>query len=36
MSFFTRKRDDGATYDGQGEERRGLVDVIKYNGEEDE
>ncbi len=36
MSFFTRKRDDGATYDGQGEERRGLVDVIKYNGEDDD
>jgi membrane protease subunit (stomatin/prohibitin family) len=36
MSLFNRERTDGATYDGQGEERKGLIDVIKYNGEADE
>lgn len=36
MGLFSKKRTDGATYDGQGEERQGLVDVIKYNGEADE
>ncbi|MDR2026357.1 MAG: SPFH domain-containing protein [Prevotellaceae bacterium] len=35
MSIFG-KRTDGSTYDGQGEERKGLIDVIKYNGEADE
>lgn len=32
MRFFNKTRTDGATYDGQGEERRGLIDVIQYNG----
>jgi membrane protease subunit (stomatin/prohibitin family) len=36
MGLFNKQRSDGITYDGQGEERKGLVDVIKYNGEEDE
>ena len=32
MGFFNKVRTDGATFDGQGEERRGLFDVIQYNG----
>ncbi|MDR0726008.1 MAG: SPFH domain-containing protein [Prevotellaceae bacterium] len=36
MSLFNKERTDGATHDGQGEERKGLIDVIKYNGEADE
>jgi membrane protease subunit (stomatin/prohibitin family) len=36
MSLFNNTRTDGTTYDGQGEERKGLIDVIKYNGEADE
>jgi membrane protease subunit (stomatin/prohibitin family) len=36
MSLFNKNRTDGATHDGQGEERKGLIDVIKYNGEADE
>ncbi|WP_308552473.1 SPFH domain-containing protein [uncultured Mediterranea sp.] len=32
MGFFNKHRTDGATYDGQGEERRGLIDVIEYRG----
>lgn len=32
MGFFNKQRTDGVTYDGQGEERRGLIDIIKYNG----
>ena len=36
MGLFNKQRTDGATYDGQGEERRGLVDVIQYNGEADD
>ena len=36
MGIFNKERTDGATYDGQGEERRGFIDRIKYNGEEDE
>lgn len=36
MGFFNKIRTDGATYDGQGEERRGLIDIIQYNGEQDE
>ena len=32
MGFFNKLRTDGATYDGQGEERRGFIDVIQYNG----
>ena len=36
MGIFNRTRTDGVTYDGQGEERKGLIDRIKYNGEEDE
>lgn len=33
MGLFNRKRTDGATFDGQGEERRGFIDVIQFNGE---
>lgn len=36
MGLFNRNRTDGGTYDGQGEERKGFIDRIKYNGEEDE
>ena len=36
MGIFNKTRTDGVTYDGQGEERKGLIDRIKYNGEEDE
>lgn len=36
MGLFNKERTDGATYDGQGEERKGIIDRIKYNGEEDE
>lgn len=36
MGFFNKIRTDGATYDGQGEERRGLIDIIQYNGEADD
>ena len=36
MGFFNKLRSDGETFDGQGDERRGLVDVIQYNGEADE
>lgn len=36
MGFFNKLRSDGATFDGQGDERRGLVDVIQYNGAPDE
>jgi membrane protease subunit (stomatin/prohibitin family) len=36
MSLFNRGRSDGATYDGQGEERKGLIDIVKYNGLDDE
>ena len=36
MGFFNKLRSDGATYDSQGEERRGLIDVIKYNGDPDD
>ncbi|GAP71957.1 hypothetical protein SAMD00024442_20_46 [Candidatus Symbiothrix dinenymphae] len=36
MGVFNKQRTDGQTYDGQGEERKGLIDVIKYNGETDE
>lgn len=36
MGFFNKNRTDGATYDGQGEERRGFIDVIQYNGEPDD
>ena len=32
MGFFNKLRTDGGTFDGQGEERRGLWDVIQYNG----
>lgn len=32
MGFFNKRRTDGITYDGQGEERTGLIDVIQYNG----
>lgn len=36
MGFFNKLRTDGATYDGQGEERRGFIDVIQYNGDPDD
>ena len=36
MGFFNRKRTDGATFDGQGDERRGFIDVIQYNGKPDD
>lgn len=36
MGFFSKQRTDGSTFDGQGEERRGLIDVIQYNGERNE
>lgn len=36
MGFFNKLRSDGATYDGQGEERRGFIDVIQYNGTSDD
>ena len=36
MGFFNRKRTDGATFDGQGDERRGFIDVIQFNGESDD
>lgn len=32
MGFFNKRRTDGATFDGQGEERKGLIDVIEYRG----
>jgi len=36
MGIFNKQRTDGITYDGQGEERKGFIDRIKYNGEENE
>lgn len=36
MGFFNKLRSDGATYDGQGDERRGFIDVIQYNGASDD
>ena len=36
MGFFNKLRTDGATFDGQGEERRGLFDVIQYNGNQED
>lgn len=36
MSWFNKQRTDGQTYDGQGEERRGFIDVVQYNGEADD
>lgn len=36
MGFFNKLRSDGATYDGQGDERRGFIDVIQYNGAPDD
>ena len=36
MGFFNKLRSDGETFDGQANERRGLVDVIQYNGAPDE
>lgn len=32
MGFFNKRRTDGATFDGQGGERRGIIDRIKYSG----
>ena len=31
MGLFTKQRSDGATYDGQGEERVGFIDNVFYN-----
>lgn len=36
MGFFNKLRSDGDTFDGQGSERHGLVDVIQYNGAPEE
>ena len=36
MGFFNSLRSDGETFDGQGNERRGLVDIVQYNGASDE
>lgn len=36
MSLFNRKRTDGKTHDGQGSDRRGVIDVIRFNGNPDE
>lgn len=36
MGFFNKTRTDGGTFDGQGEERRGFIDVIQYNGDPDD
>lgn len=36
MGFFNKLRNDGRTYDGQGEERKGMIDRIVNNGEEGE
>lgn len=33
MGLFNRQRTDGATYDGQGEERKGFIDLVSWNGE---
>ena len=30
MGFFTKKRDDGVTFDGQGQERVGIIDNVFY------
>lgn len=36
MGLFKKERTDGRTFDGQGEERTGLIDVVSYNGEADD
>ena len=36
MGIFNKLRTDGMTHDGQGEERRGMIDRIQYNGEEND
>jgi len=36
MAFFNRKRSDGVTFDGQGDDRRGFIDVIQFNGQPDD
>jgi membrane protease subunit (stomatin/prohibitin family) len=36
MGIFNKVRTDGISYDGQGSIRKGMIDVIKYNGEIDE
>lgn len=33
MGLFNFKRTDGATFDGQDNDRRGFIDVIQFNGE---
>lgn len=36
MGIFNRKRTDGMTFDGQGDDRRGFIDVIQFNGSPDD
>lgn len=36
MGLFNRKRTDGMTFDGQGDDRRGYIDVIQFNGQPDD
>ncbi len=36
MGFFNKQRNDGRTYDGQGEERKGMIDRIVRSVESDE
>lgn len=36
MGFFNRKRSDGVTFDGQNNDRSGLIDVVQFNGNQDE
>lgn len=36
MGIFNKERTDGQTYDGQGEERNGIIDIIKYNGDSED
>ena len=36
MGIFNKQRTDGESHDGQGNERKGFIDRIKYNGEADE
>jgi len=36
MGLLNKTRTDGATFDGQGDERKGFIDRIKYNGEADD
>lgn len=36
MGIFNKNRTDGATFDGQGQERRGIIDRIKYEGKQED